>query len=218
MHKRAPLSFGTPLHLAKQPVAYSPYPLRESSRGLLVNQVVYSSSPWMVVAGSLSASSIGDDEKQAGLACLRQSEELYHAAAASTPSGAQALLYYYAFFNLIKVLLYTRGIASASQRIGHGLTVPGYAGELDVPIRIEIKPTDHNRINAFDSFRAALQITTVLRSLDVMNIASQCVVGHRLLSQSLDRVERFVSVRTGQLEIGGPTQSEKYLIASIGIR
>src|SRR4051812_3192214 len=121
MERLANTRFGQSVRLNGQDVGYSLYPFREGPSGIRVSQIAYTANPWQFMQSEVNAR-LTSGERETAAACLLQAEELYRAAKDSTPSGAQAMLFYYAFFNLVKVLLFVRKTAPFDQRIEHGLT------------------------------------------------------------------------------------------------
>lgn len=127
------------------------------------------------------------------LAFVEQARAFFDAAALRTP--ASPLLSYYAFLNLGKALLRCRCFTTSLDQARHGLSDQQIAPAADLS-RAQLTIYDNpGTVNVFVEVIDHLGLGRPAQgTVQVSELASQIVVGHRLWREASGRAERFVVI------------------------
>lgn len=150
---------------------------------------------------------------------VRQSKEYFVASQHATIEGAKPTLHYYSILNLAKTLVLVRDSSKDLRLARHGVTESGYRledasspgrqGVTHASVRVKTSPQDesHRDANGNPTRISTIQIADELNSIvtglpngsfpnsiQVKDLLSQVVIGHRLWADAERTTEKFVRV------------------------
>lgn len=182
-------SSADPLIVKGRPLTFSYFPVKRNNRRYGLQDVVFAVDPWAVIEGAVNDQVTSEAHRHEALAFLQQARAFYQAGAARTP--ASPLLTYYAFLNLGKAVILSRGFTGSLDGARHGLSEThvgtGLSGSSVVVW------DGGSKVNVFAELieRLGFQRPST-GSISVSDLAPQLVVGHRLWREASGRSERFV--------------------------
>ncbi len=139
--------------------------------------------------------------REAALAFRVQAEDFYDAAISmgNRNLGAKPLLLYYAFLNLTKAYLLTRGHAGPNERPGHGISEKARIRQVE-GTRLTVYPSDHRKPQLFSQFSEALtgNAVTATRHYRLGSLMPQILFGHRVWCSAANESERFLPLKEVQ--------------------
>lgn len=194
---------GDQYQLEGEPVPFGFRPIERAGNNWRLNRLVFSGTPW-AICRSVAYERISDsDLRRAALATIGHAEELFRAARASSPSGPQAMLYYYSLFCLAKVVGYVEGWFGEDKKVMHGLSAPnGYSVDFhpDTSVAAHMDKAGTDQVNLFNQiWKWQVGAVELPRELPVREIASQTVIGHRIFCRAAAETERFACLRAASI-------------------
>lgn len=186
---------GRTLLVKDRVLPFSFFPVTRGIRRYGLFDVLFAVSPWAVMQGAINDQVQDDDSKEEALAFLEQARDFYDTAAGRV--AANPLLFYYAFLNLGKALLRTRGYAGSLDQAMHGLSErrAGAGVELSDSV-VVVRDNAPRGVNVYAELveRLGFQRPVHDETYPVPEILAQVVVGHRLWKEAARRSERFLSL------------------------
>jgi hypothetical protein len=186
---------GDTLRVKGRVLPFSFFPVTRGNRRFGLFDVLFAVSPWAIMRGAINDQVRDPGERAEALAFLEQAQDFYEAAA--DRMAANPLLYYYAFVNLGKALLRTRGFPGSLDQAMHGLSErrTGVGKELANSIVI-VQDSRNDVVNIYPELveRLGFPRPTHGDTYEVPLLMPQVVVGHRLWKEAARRTERFLSL------------------------
>lgn len=193
---------GKRLKIKHQPVDFSLWPVRKTSRRYGLQPRAFVSNPWAIIRHTIR-SMCNNNSRAAAMAFCDQADDYYKAANVSGIVAVKPVLLYYCFLNLAKSFSIVRNIRQDyDNRAYHGLeddsTLPK---NLNSSLLIA-HPTTTTKTNVFDEFLKALNngggLTTRF-PYQVKFIIPQILQGHRLWCLASNDRERFIPIHKIEL-------------------
>ena len=187
--------FGETLTVKGRVLPFSFFPVTRGNRRYGLFDVLFAVSPWAIMQGAISDQVTDAGERAESLAFLEQARDFYEAA--TDRMSANPLLFYYAFVNLGKALLRTRGFTGSLDQAMHGLSErrTGAGKELANSI-VVVQDRRNDVVNIYSELieRLGFPRPTDGETYEVPLLLPQVVVGHRLWKEAARRTERFLSL------------------------
>lgn len=200
MSRLSPAKEGAPLKIASQVVPFSYWPTVKQTRRAKLQQRIFTSDPWALIAAGI-ADSCPKKSREAALAYRSQAEDFYDAAISmgNRNLGAKPLLLYYSFLNLSKAYLLTRGHAAPNDRPGHGISEKARIRQVE-GAKLTVYPSQPRKPQLFSQFLYALTGTAVTKTQHYRlgSLMPQILFGHRVWCSAANESERFVSLKEVQ--------------------
>ncbi|MBB5063300.1 YaaC family protein [Granulicella mallensis] len=200
MSRLSPAKDGSPLTIASQVVPFSYWPTVKQTRRAKLQQRIFTSDPWALIAEGI-ADSCPKRSREAALAFRAQAEDFYDAAISmgNRNLGAKPLLLYYSFLNLSKAYLLTRGHTAPEDRPGHGISERARIRQVE-GARLTVHPSQSRKPQLFSQFQEALTGTAVpsTRYYRLGSLMPQILFGHRVWCSAANEPERFLPIKEVQ--------------------
>lgn len=185
---------GDTLLVRKRVLPFSFFPVTRGSRRFGLFDTLFAVSPWAVMQEALQQSIPTQTRRREAQAFLEQAQDFYSAAA--TRLAANPLLFYYAFLNVGKALIRSRGYTDSLDQAMHGLS------ERTAPSGDELQDSE---VIVRDGGTLAYIYPELIQRLGfprppdgeaypVAELLPQIVIGHRLWRQAVRAKERFVGI------------------------
>lgn len=190
---------GESLAVRKRLLPFSFFPATRGNRRYGLFDTLFAVSPWAVMQAAVRETVPAGIQRDESQAFLEQAQGFY--SAATSGGSANPLLYYYAFLNVGKALLRTRGFAGSLDQAMHGLSAQTAAGGMELAdSEIVVKDTP-GLVNVYAELVDRLGFTRPANNtvVPVTALLPQVVVGHRVWRQGLRQKERFVSIHEIQV-------------------
>ena len=173
---------------------FSFFPVTRGTRRYGLFDTLFAVSPWAVMRAAVSDSVAVPTQRDEAQAFLEQASDFYNAA--TTRAAANPLLYYYAFLNIGKALLRTRGFGGSLDQAMHGLTAATTIGGVELQDSAIIVRDSPGLLNLYPEFVARLGFPRPANgaSYPIPDLLAQIVVGHRVWRQATRSKERFISI------------------------
>lgn len=183
---------GLELEILGRPVGFSFFPVVYRDRGWTLADSLFAVSPWAVMHGAVNGF-VAEEHRVESRAFLRQARDFYTTAAEHL--SANPLLFYYAFLNVGKALLRTRGFTDSLDHAHHGL---GEARPSDVDLSDAAVKTPKwgGDPQVFPELQQVLGYARSRKDtrLPVPELLAQVVVGHRQWRDGSGSHERFIPI------------------------
>jgi hypothetical protein len=190
---------------------FSFFPVTRGNRRYGLFDVLFAVSPWAIMQGAINDQVRDEGERAEALAFLEQAQDFYEAAA--DRMAANPLLYYYAFVNLGKALLRTRGFPGSLDQAMHGLSErrTGSGKELANSIAV-VQDSRRDVVNIYSELieRLGFDRPADGDTYEIPFLLPQVVVGHRLWKEAARRSERFLSLSEIEI-VSDPAAKELWL-------
>jgi YaaC-like Protein len=184
---------GVTLLVRERVLPFSFFPVTRGTRRYGLFDTLFAVSPWAVMQAAVRESVAAAGPRREAHAFLEQANDFYSAAAA--PIAANPLLFYYAFLNVGKALIRTRGYVGSLDQAMHGLSARTAAGGTELRDS-EIMVRDSSGVNLYSELieRLGFPRPADNTTYPVIELLPQVVIGHRLWRQGQRAKERFVAV------------------------
>lgn len=194
---------GEVLLVRERILPFSFFPVTRGTRRYGLFDSLFAVSPWAVMQASVRDFIPAGPNRDEAQAFLEQAQDFY--AAASTRLAANPLLFYYAFLNVAKAFIRTRGFPGSLDQAMHGLSARTAVGGVelqDSEVVVKDSGTDANIYPELIE-RLGLPRPVHTTTYPVPQLLPQVVVGHRLWREAARVKERFVAIE--DIEIVGDT-------------
>jgi hypothetical protein len=188
---------GEPVTIKSRPIAFSYWPTYRTSRRYGLHSHLYASNPWALIQVSVrdNCPTVSRDE---ALASLEQAEFFYRSAVGAREWAAKPLPLYYAFMNLAKAFMLTRGTRPTFDRAQHGISEQlGPGGKELIDAYLEAYPSPGQRgPNLFADFGTALGANPLVAktTYPLTSLLPQVVPAHRIWCDAAGAHERFFAI------------------------
>lgn len=191
---------GEPLRWAERDTPFSFWPATEHRYGLgwVPQYMVFVSDPWSFIKRALREH-FGRQGGAEARAYLEQAADFHNAAVTSKMAAARPLAQYYSAMNLAKAYCLTVGGMTTLDEAQHGLSERKHDGQLAFHgafLRAYPSPPA-GRPNVYSEFMKSATGTAVHsphEDLEIMDLLSQILIGHRVWCRATNSHERFTAV------------------------
>ena len=171
---------GETLRVRGRVLPFSFFPVTRGNRRFGLFDALFAVSPWAVMQAAVQETVASGPQRSEALAFVEQAQDFY--AAATTRLAANPLLFYYAFLNVGKALVRTRGYGGSLDQVTHGLsawTKPGGTELQDSEVRVK---DSGNSLNLYPELvdRLAFGRPRDGVAYPITELLPQVVIGHRL--------------------------------------
>ena len=132
------------------------------------------------------------------LAYLDQGREFYNSALSSSSNASRPLQLYYAYMNIAKSFVISRGNYDSLPELFHGIIEDAGTKNDGLDALLTLKPNvaGNPKLNVFDLFSQALGYPplTAKRNVKISHVIPQILPGHRLWSAGAGKKERFIAI------------------------
>jgi hypothetical protein len=200
---------GEALQIGREIVSFGRNIISATSTGFTLEHRLFVNDPWELIAEAIARAVPAVKNRDIAQSFRRQAQDYFRAATVSSELPVRPVLLYYAFLNLSKAYLISKGSITVTGKASHGISFPRPRPRAipGSPINFEgRKPAVfHELLERLDGSTALLS-----SPLRLGYLLPQILPGHRLWCYATGYPERFLSVERFEIR-HSPTAKEVWL-------
>jgi hypothetical protein len=184
---------GEVLKISRETVTFGRNVLSADVSRTALQPRLFVNDPWELIAEAIARAVPQGRNRDIAQSFRRQAQDYFRAATVGSEIAVRPVLLYYAFLNLSKAYLISRGSAAFATSAHHGISFPrpkprAIPGAL---VRFEA-----NRSSVFNELLSLLggHLTFLKSTLKLGHLMPQILPGHRLWCYATNQGERFLTV------------------------